>query len=295
MEGSPSIDRPIFIVGCGRSGTTITYDLLAEHPALAWFSNYTQRWPAAPQLAALSRLRKLESVRRSRSRFTPKPREGHSIWDRYSTHSGSVLNAPLTEIHATEREIGRLRHVVSQHLRYQRKTRFVNKNTRNTRRIRYLRRIFEDALFIHLVRDPRAAAASLLRVHFWPELPIWWCADQTPTELVAQGRDPAGLAAEFWVRETQQVVEDRASLAPDHYLEIRYEDFVNGPAAALSVIADFADLAASPLMEALAANEVRDRTEGYRKELSAEQIQEIERIVHPHARQFGYDLAPASV
>lgn len=295
MGGPTSIDRPIFIVGCGRSGTTIAYDILAESPALAWFSNYTQRWPAAPQLAALSRLRKLEPVRRSHSRLTPKPREGHSIWDRCSTHSAPVLNAPLTEIHATEQETERVRHVVLQHLRYQRKTRFVNKNTRNTRRIRYLRQIFEDALFIHLVRDPRAAAASLLRVHFWPELPIWWCADQTPTQLAAQGHDPVGLAAEFWVRETQQVIEDRASLAPDRYLEIRYEDFVKGPAAALKLIADFSDLPSSPLLKALRENPVRDRTEGYRKELSAEQIREIERIVHTHARQFGYDVAPAPV
>ena len=37
---------PLFIVGCGRSGTTIVYELLCEHPDLAWFSNYAERWPA---------------------------------------------------------------------------------------------------------------------------------------------------------------------------------------------------------------------------------------------------------
>ena len=33
--------KPIFIVGAPRSGTTLLYDLLAQHPTLGWFSNYS--------------------------------------------------------------------------------------------------------------------------------------------------------------------------------------------------------------------------------------------------------------
>ena len=52
---------PLFIVGCGRSGTTIVYELLCEHPDLAWFSNYAERWPALPQLEARLTPASLES------------------------------------------------------------------------------------------------------------------------------------------------------------------------------------------------------------------------------------------
>ena len=35
------INKPIFIVEVPRSGTTLLYYLLAQHPALGWFSNKT--------------------------------------------------------------------------------------------------------------------------------------------------------------------------------------------------------------------------------------------------------------
>ena len=35
------IIKPIFIVGVPRSGTTLMYRLLGQHPSLAWFSTNT--------------------------------------------------------------------------------------------------------------------------------------------------------------------------------------------------------------------------------------------------------------
>jgi len=35
------IKKPIFIVGVPRSGTTLLYTLLAQHPELGWFSKDT--------------------------------------------------------------------------------------------------------------------------------------------------------------------------------------------------------------------------------------------------------------
>src|SRR5690242_7881820 len=34
------LDKPIFIVGAPRSGTTLLYDLMASHKDLAWFSQH---------------------------------------------------------------------------------------------------------------------------------------------------------------------------------------------------------------------------------------------------------------
>ncbi|MBU6225384.1 MAG: sulfotransferase [Burkholderiales bacterium] len=34
------IHKPIFVVGCGRSGTTLLFDILSQHPSLARTTGY---------------------------------------------------------------------------------------------------------------------------------------------------------------------------------------------------------------------------------------------------------------
>ena len=57
-----SLKNSLFILGTGRSGTTIVFRMLASHPELGWFSNYEERFPRVPQFALASRL--LDHVRR---------------------------------------------------------------------------------------------------------------------------------------------------------------------------------------------------------------------------------------
>jgi hypothetical protein len=45
---SMPIDRPIFIVGCHRSGTTILYEVIARHPDLVFFTNASSLLPDLP-------------------------------------------------------------------------------------------------------------------------------------------------------------------------------------------------------------------------------------------------------
>src|SRR5579883_1160482 len=46
-----TIQKPIFIVGCHRSGTTVLYEALAKHPDLAYFTNASNQMPRAPILS----------------------------------------------------------------------------------------------------------------------------------------------------------------------------------------------------------------------------------------------------
>ena len=51
------VDRPIFVVGVPRSGTTVVFNTFAARPDIAWFTqhlNYLPRWPSVTVLARVT-------------------------------------------------------------------------------------------------------------------------------------------------------------------------------------------------------------------------------------------------
>lgn len=283
--GAP-VERPIFLIGCGRSGTTLLYNILCGHPSLAWFSNYTNRWPGLPQLAALSRSYAPMKRRRVSLRRAPVPSEGYRIFDYYSPRSGSDNNKPLIEMDVNPVERIGLRRAIATHVRFGGGHRFVNKNTRNTRRIRFLRELFPDACFVHVVRDPRATAASLLRVAFWPELRFWWRDNRSAEELPIIR--PETLAGELWVREVGAGLRD-GLLDASSYMEVRYEDLVTEPRTLVTRVLEFVDLEWSDSFESVFRSfQIEDRIYKYRRSLHREQIGLIDDVTRELAQELGY-------
>ena len=39
------IEKPIFIIGIGRSGSSIFYNMFSKHPDLAWMSKLCNKYP----------------------------------------------------------------------------------------------------------------------------------------------------------------------------------------------------------------------------------------------------------
>jgi omega-hydroxy-beta-dihydromenaquinone-9 sulfotransferase len=285
------VKPPLFIVGCGRSGTTIVYELLCEHPDLAWFSNYAERWPALPQLEALTRLRDIGTIRRSPSRFVPQPVEGYALWDRSGPPDVRRRNARLSGADVDAEHAQRVGDLVAAHVRYHKGRRFINKNTRNSRRVRYLDAIFPDAAFLHVIRDPRAVVASLLAVHWWPDLPLWWSDDRTPRALAAAGSTPEAVAAEHWVKSVERLLADARHLPPSRYLEIRYEAFTESPETVLSSVCTFAGLSSSArITEALRRRTVSSQNVKYKSQFGDEALRTVELIVAPLAARLGYRI-----
>lgn len=285
------IDRPIFLVGSGRSGTTILYHVLGGHPALAWFSNYNERWPGFARAASCSRLYALPSLRAWRGKGLPIPSEAYAVWDRARPVADSPCDPRLDETHVTREERARARALVAANMKHHGKPRFLNKNTRNTRRMRYLQSIFPDAIFIHVLRDPRAAMASLLKVDWWPTMKVW-CRNQiTAQEWAAQGRDPVALAAHLWAAEVRCVMEDKRALAPEQYFEVRYEEFMREPEQVLRRVLRFCDLqwtsGFARFVESFALTSMNDK---FKKQFTPEQLAQIAEIVAPVARELGYEV-----
>jgi hypothetical protein len=127
--------------------------------------------------------------------------------------------------------------------------RFTNKHPENSFRIRFIKAIFPDAMFLHVIRDGRAVTSSnyvrtqkdRFRTKFpfgqFPKPPNWRRYLALP------------LAEQFahqWVDSVVYIRNAAAELLrPDEYMEVRYEDFCNDPTAVLRRIDEFFGLDAS--------------------------------------------------
>ena len=76
--------------------------------------------------------------------------------------------------------------------------------------------------------------------------------------------------------------------APEHTLEIRYEEIAADPATVAEQIASRLEADPAPLTEAL--REVHSRSIGrWRRDLTPEQVEDVEREAGPLLRELGYD------
>jgi hypothetical protein len=288
---SEAIQHPIFIIGSARSGTTIFYRLLAGHTGLGWFSSYVQVHENCRWLASLSRLYKVPFLvkRYQNERWLPKPIEGHKLWDIFHPVENSLGGPPLIEQDVAAADVDGMKCYIADVLRFSGCSRFLNKNTRNTRRSRYLHAIFPDALFIHIIRDGRAVTNSFLNIDWWPTLSIWWADGKTPTQLEREGVDRVLTAARMWKSAVTRVLQDKEYLPPEQYMEIRYEKLMQDPTAEMKRVLDFCGLAWTSRFQAhIRAFDIESMNFKWTDRFTPGQVAAVEKEIGPLMNQLGY-------
>ncbi len=250
-----AVSKPAFIIGCPRSGTTITQKILSSHPETCWFSTYTNLFPPFPKLSYLSKLYKYPLFRKfyDRSILLPMPCEAWKLWQYYCPYfllprPLRQKPLPLTRVHAKKYK-KTIRRMVAKHVSYQGGNKFLTKYT-NKPRIIFLDEIFPDAQFIHVVREPRAVVNSLLYKvvkenwfkepgsSMWKQLwPDEWVQnlddyDQLLEEHTnmdkRQGVSVAFLSYYYkWILEN--IREQSIILPEERYMELHYEAFTEDP------------------------------------------------------------------
>jgi hypothetical protein len=292
-------ERPIFVIGTGRCGSTIVFEALTQHEELAWFSSYDDRFPLIAAASAAARIYDLGIFRRlprgekpqfkqGRTRLNkllPKPSECYRKWEEMCGRK--FRDDYLIGVHASSEERGRVRRAVEAAARLQGKGRFAAKLT-GPPRIHYLLSIFPDAQFVHVVRDGRAVVNSLLNTDFWrasgalrrPKwnngLPAGWRA-----EWSRWGRSSAALAAIQYRTILQVVDQERTLLGPGQFIEIRYEDFVEDARAVIHAVQEFAGLSRSPRVDAYvgASGRYRNMNRNTHDALTPEDARAVDEIV----------------
>lgn len=261
---SDPLEAPVFVIGAGRSGTTFFFDLLSKHPDFGYFTNYDDVLCNTPLFGMTRRLfennywRKVGRRKNWRkvndySSLWPRKTEAYRFWERYAGEN--FTHGYLWRERPDEKTTARIRSKVAHLMRSQHRRVFAAKLT-GPGRIGYLRTIFPDARFIHLVRDARAQVCSVLNVGFWQagggKTSLWWTSDIPDTmsaflkEAEASG-DHVALAAAQWRSVVMSIREEAANmLAPDDYREVNYEELVRNPVPTILCLWHWLKLAPAP-------------------------------------------------
>lgn len=247
-------DRVVFLLGAGRSGTTLLYKAISIHPSVSYLSNYQMRFPEWPLLAYLQHIlnqfpefkRKswfkeqgnayFNERRRWLHSIVPTPSEAESVYTSCGiprTPADDYLLQPQSSV-CLQNRFERIRRISHGQV-------LLTKRTANNRRISILKQIFPDAKYIHLVRDGRAVAYSLLRVAWWNDHILYW-AGKTPQQMIAAGFNPLELAARNWVEEMQTLEHGMALIPSSQLLEVRYDELLKDPCGQLQRILDFMEV-----------------------------------------------------
>ena len=292
------IDRPIFIVGNIRSGTTILYNLMSLHPEVCWFSNHTDRFPGHRGLILTHRLLDIPVIRNKqrqaivanrrmfrRLNFVPWPDEGDRV---YQDYCGFGQTKDGIETVLTENMSAKLRGTIVDHLRHTGKRRFLSKETANNRRLGLIDEMFPDAYYVHVIRDGRAVANSTLRVPWWNDTHIWWLG-HTARQWQEQGREPVELCGLYWQRAVEEISKAGESLG-SRYMEVRYENLTHDVKGALGTIFDFCQLGdASEYLNQL-PEQLPDMNYKWRKQLTEEQKRALHDSIGTYLVELGYTL-----
>jgi len=246
---------PVFVLGHWRSGTTFLHDLLSCDPDHGYPTTYQCFFPNHFLLTG-------GAVRRWFNVFLPKRRPMDNVpvgvdrpqedefafanlgmgthyvtlaWPRHGPQDMSYLDlVNLSDDEREEWEEGFLWFV--RRLSFKQKKRLVMKSPAHTARIKTLMKLFPDARFIHISRNPLAIYPSTVK--------LWKALDSVQGLHNPANDDPWMEDFVFSVFDTvfRRYEEDRHLIPQGRLMEVRYEDFTKDPKTALSDIYDKLDL-----------------------------------------------------
>jgi hypothetical protein len=248
------LDRPVFVVGCSRSGTTIFVDMFRQHRSIA-------EWSEAGGV------------------FEPR------YFDPQIDHCKD-------ESDATEFAARRIRVLFGLFTKLQNKQRFLNKHPQNSLRIPFIRAIFPEAQFIHLIREGCATSYSnylqVKRDKYRQSIPFGsFPKPRAWRELLHL---PLLLQFGYQWRDIVTHIRHQVQELPMHhnYLEIRYEDFCQFPHQILSKCDEFCGLERRDRDYGRVPKGFESKNDAWKKKVTRDEESALKLICDPLNFELGY-------
>jgi hypothetical protein len=278
-DGSHRDPDPFFIVGSGRSGTTLLHSMLATHSAIA----------VAPETQLMSKGLRVAKARGAISADRVLDPDGFVealTTSRYLQPLLPFLRAARIELNAPLGDV--LHRAFMAFARAQGKDRWGEKTPHHLWYWREIDRLFPTCRFIILSRDGRDVVSSLTRTP--------WASDSLL------------LNAYRWKVECQQA-ERLASALGSRVVRVGYEGLVTAPERELTGLCDFVGVPYEPAMatefrtadvlheheagwKAQNRERLSDRSIGrHRRDVSAKGVAQLNTLLEPELRDLGYQVA----
>jgi omega-hydroxy-beta-dihydromenaquinone-9 sulfotransferase len=239
------IKKPIFINGLGRSGSSIFHQIFSKHPQVAWLSPLCDRYPKRPELnRMLMKSIDLPVAGKYLARYFG-PEECYGFWETYCRGFRTPCR-DLVKDDVTEKSKHQIRNALSKTYSKNRE-RLLLKIT-GWPRIGYLKEIFNDAIFVHVKREPRAVANSFLDVSWWwgwrgPQNWRWGELTEEYKQLW-EAHDKSFIALAGIAYRTYQDALDSAIQHIDNssYIEVSYEEMCSNPILTFKNVVEICEL-----------------------------------------------------
>ena len=259
------VDRPIFILGPHRSGTTLVYKTLHYHPTITAFDRHVRAFRRCLWLAPVAR----KWLGRN------KPLESQRVWDEHARDQDDHLGAA----EATPAIAAHYRRLVSTTVRQRGATRFVAKYPRHSLRTEWIDAVFPDALFVHVARDWRAVVLSTLKRKVKREHGSGRWFGVRPTGWREWTELPHDEAAVRTFAAVSRELEARREQFGDRWLTVRYDEICDAPADQFATLLERLGVAHDTRFdERLARHGFRNFDDKWRSELDADRVDELRAI-----------------
>jgi hypothetical protein len=288
------VEKPIFIVGTGRCGSTIFHQIFSHHPQVAWLSRYCDRHPGKLHYNRMA-MQLLNSPLPTRYvRKLVYPVEAYRFWDYYCAGGFSKPCRDLLREDVMPKTEKAVQKAMAAMLTGKR-TRLLIKIT-GWPRMGFLKEIFPDAKFIHVYRDGRAVVNSWLGVNWWLGWrgPSNWQWGELTAEQQAKWEKYdcsfVALAAICWeiLMAAQECAKQRTP--SDDLLEVRYEDLCQDPIGIFQTVTEFCGLAWSPGFKTIVSQfSLRNTNDKWKKELSEAQQKILCECLADTLEKYGYN------
>ena len=275
----PAVQRPVFIIGCSRAGTTVVYKTFSE----------------SGELGSLQR-------------------ETHDFWvDLHPLTEKNWGTHGLTAQDASQRD----RDAVSRYFyAHTGMRRLVDKNNQNGLCVPYLHALFPDACFVYVKRSPGDNIHSLIEGWGKADEFATWSDDLPEKVAVEQGRYTRWcfFLADGWrdylnapieevcafqyVAMNQAIMAARKAIPASQWTEVVYEDLVQDPVASFRQAFQACDLEFTPALKQHCA-QVLDRPynafseiklDKWRSQKNRERIERVLPHVQALAQEMGYAI-----